>query len=89
MSAQLEGEWTVEGRCPHGYSARIPFDSLGYLTKPADSSCGEHRPVTKTVHGVETTRPFPETAELTRLRIWREQRKARKALKGVHEWPWS
>jgi hypothetical protein len=76
MSTQSEpkpGDWVMEGRCPHGYRVWIPFDPLGYLLKPKDGACGQHRPVTR------TERP-------SRFRIWVETRRARKALNGRPPW---
>jgi hypothetical protein len=66
----MNNEWTVEARCPHGYSVRLPFDALGYIMKPSDESCSPHRPVTKTAHGVTVTSPDQPT--LSRFAIWRE-----------------
>jgi hypothetical protein len=71
--------WTVEGRCPHGYSARLPFDDLGYLMKPPDSSCDQHRRVVKTVHGVEV--PPSAGPAPSRWKMWRATRKARRQLR--------
>ena len=75
-----EPEWTVEARCPHGYSARLPFDALGYLMVPRPGSCDQHRPVTKTVHGVTVDRDFVRPGW---YKLWRETRKARRALRDL------
>jgi hypothetical protein len=66
-------EWTVDATCPHGYKTKLAFDALGYLLKPKDNACGEHRPVKVT----ETPTPF---------QIWRETRRARKALRKRPPW---
>jgi hypothetical protein len=64
--------------CPHGLTAVVPFDALGYLKQPSDRACEEHLQAKAELD-----------AELVALRrpgwftIWRETRKARRALRDL------
>jgi len=66
-------EFQVRVKCPHGIEGWIGADGLGYFTAPSGCEHAEVRPVTK-------------TQSASGWRIWRETRRARKALRRRPPW---
>jgi hypothetical protein len=71
-----EGVWLAKVVCPHGLTCTVPFDDLGYLTKPADSACEKHQTV-----AAQEDRTLPRRPGW--FAIWRATRKARRTLRDL------
>jgi hypothetical protein len=76
-------DWTVEAMCPHGYGTKLPFSTLGYLEKPGPGACDPHlnREAEREERRLEAAVRSPGW-----YRLWRETRKARKALRKGPPW---
>lgn len=82
-------DWTVQATCPHGYKVALGFSTLGYLEQPHPDACNPHlsKDAERAVKRADAGEPLdPVVVRPGWFKLWRETRKARKALREDPPW---